>query len=160
MDNNKLPWEKINPIIENALTEDVGRGDITSEVLIPCDLAARAFFMVKEAGIVAGGEVVEKILHKVDPTIKSEILIADGSKVKPGDITMSISGKVLSILKAERVALNFLQRLSGIATTTAQYIEKVRGTGVDIADTRKTTPGLRLLEKYAVRMGGGRNHRD
>jgi nicotinate-nucleotide pyrophosphorylase (carboxylating) len=108
---------------------------------------------------VAGGGVAERVFLKVDPSLRVEALIKDGTKVEPGDILATISGSVVSILKAERVALNFLQRLSGIASQTAQYIAKTQGLKVDITDTRKTTPGLRLLEKYAVRMGGGQNHR-
>jgi nicotinate-nucleotide pyrophosphorylase (carboxylating) len=156
---SQLPDEKVNSIIEIALAEDVGRGDITSEALIPCSLEGKAFMLVKEAGVLAGSNVAEKTLHKVDPALKVDILIQDGSKVKSGDIVMLVAGNVRSMLKAERVALNFIQRMSGIATATAEYVEKVKGLGVDIADTRKTTPGLRLLEKYAVSMGGGRNHR-
>jgi len=156
---SELTDERVDSIIEIALAEDIGRGDITSEALIPCSLEGKAFMLVKEAGVLAGSKIAEKTLHKVDPKLKVEILIQDGSKVKPGDIAMLVAGNVRSILKAERVALNFIQRLSGIATATAQYVEKVRDLGVEIADTRKTTPGLRLLEKYAVHMGGGRNHR-
>jgi nicotinate-nucleotide pyrophosphorylase (carboxylating) len=159
MKTNQLPEKEVKAIVERSLNEDVGRGDITSDILISCELEGRAYILIKEPGIIAGEDIVEKTFHTVDPSLKIEILIPDGSKVKPGDVTMQISGKMRSILKGERVALNFLQRLSGIASTTAQYVEKVHGTGVDIADTRKTTPGLRILEKYAVRMGGGRNHR-
>lgn len=159
MNIRDLPEKKIDAIIDTALAEDLGRGDITSEVLIPCGLEGKAFMLVKEAGVLAGSNIAEKTLHKVDPGLKVEILIQDGSKVKSGDIVMLVAGNVRSMLKAERVALNFIQRLSGIATATSEYVEKVKDLGVDIADTRKTTPGLRLLEKYAVNMGGGRNHR-
>ncbi len=115
--------------------------------------------LIKGDGVIAGTELAEGVFHLVDPSLKIEILIKDGTPVKIGDIAMTISGNVRSILQAERVALNFLQRLSGIASTTASYVARVHDLGVDIADTRKTTPGLRLLEKYAVRMGGGKNHR-
>ena len=115
--------------------------------------------MVKAKGILAGGEVAKRVFLRVDPSLRVELLITDGARVKPGDIVATVSGSVVSILKAERVALNFLQRLSGIASQTAQYIAKARGFKVNITDTRKTTPGLRLLEKYAVRLGGGQNHR-
>ena len=155
----QLPAAVVNSIIENALYEDAGRGDITSEALIPCEMRGKAYILIKEPGVLAGIEVAEKTLHKVDPDLTVEILIPDGSRVNTGDVAMHISGSVRSLLKAERVTLNFLQRLSGIASTTAEYVEKVRGLGVDIADTRKTTPGLRILEKYAVSLGGGRNHR-
>ena len=107
----------------------------------------------------AGGEIAKRVFLRVDPSLRVEVLIKDGAKVKPGDIVAAISGKVVSILKAERTALNFLQRLSGIASQTAQYIAKARGLNVSITDTRKTTPCLRLLEKYAVGIGGGQNHR-
>ncbi len=115
--------------------------------------------MVKANGVIVGGEVAKKVFLRVDPSLRVEILIKDGAKVQPGDIVATISGRVMSILKAERIALNFLQRLSGIASQTAQYVAKTRGFPVSITDTRKTTPGLRLLEKYAVRMGGGQSHR-
>ena len=151
--------DHVEKLIECALAEDTGRGDITSETLIPCDLQGKAYLLVKASGVIAGTEVVEKVLHRVDTSLRVEIRIKDGTPVKNGDIVLLISGNIRSILKAERVALNFIQRLSGIASTTAQYVEKVRDLKVDIADTRKTTPGLRVLEKYAVRMGGGRNHR-
>jgi len=108
---------------------------------------------------VAGGEVAKRVFLSADPSLKVEVLIKDGTKVKPGDIVATVSGRVTSILKAERVALNFLNRLSGIASQTAQYVAKTHGFVVSITDTRKTTPGLRLLEKYAVRVGGGQNHR-
>jgi nicotinate-nucleotide pyrophosphorylase (carboxylating) len=159
MDTKILSEDLVDRIIEFALEEDAGRGDITSEALIPCDLQGKAFMLIKEKGVVAGLGVVEKTFHKVDPSIKSQILIRDGDRVNPGDVIMRVSGNLRSLLKAERVALNFIQRLSGIATNTAAYIARVQDLGVDIADTRKTTPGLRVLEKYAVRMGGGRNHR-
>ena len=155
----QLPEEQIDNIIDLALAEDISHGDITSEVLIPPDLNGKASILVKEKGIVAGGEVAGKVFLRVDPSLKAEVLIKDGAEVKPGDIVATVSGRVISILKAERVALNFLQRLSGIASLTAQYVVKTRGTTAIITDTRKTTPGLRLLEKYAVRMGGGKNHR-
>ncbi len=106
-----------------------------------------------------GGEIAKRVFLKVDPSLKAEVLIKDGTNVKPGDVVATVSGSVASILKAERVALNFLSRLSGIASQTAQYVAKTHGFVVNITDTRKTTPGLRLLEKYAVRMGGGQNHR-
>ncbi len=146
-------------IIDIALAEDISHGDITSEALIPPELQGKASMLVKARGILAGGEVAKRVFLKVDPSLKVELLIKDGAKVKPGDIVATASGRVTSILKAERVALNFLTRLSGIASQTAQYIAQTHGFVVSITDTRKTTPGLRLLEKYAVRIGGGRNHR-
>ncbi len=154
-----LPEEDVDNIIESALAEDISHGDVTSETLIPPELQGKASILVKAKGIVAGSEVANRVFLRVDPSLEVELLIKDGTKVQPGDILAAISGKVTSILKAERVALNFLQRLSGIASQTAQYVAKTRGFAVNITDTRKTTPGIRLLEKYAVRMGGGQNHR-
>ncbi len=158
---NKLqPFEEqVDHIIDLALVEDISHGDVTSEALIPPELQGKASILVKAEGILAGGEVAKKVFLKVDPSLKVEVLIKDGTKIKSGDIAATIVGTVVSILKAERVALNFLNRLSGIASQTAQYIAKTHGVGVKITDTRKTTPGLRLLEKYAVRIGGGQNHR-
>jgi len=154
-----LPEEQVDNTINLALAEDISHGDVTSEILIPPELQGKASILVKAEGILTGGEVAKKVFSKVDPSLKIEVLIADGAKVQPGDIVATVSGSVVSILKAERVALNFLQRLSGIASQTAQYVAKTRGSIVSITDTRKTTPGLRLLEKYAVRIGGGQNHR-
>ncbi len=151
--------EQVDHIIDLALAEDISHGDVTSEALIPPELEGKASILVKAEGIVAGGEVAKRVFLRVDPSLKVEVLIKDGTDVKPGDIVATISGKVISILKAERVALNFLQRLSGIASQTAQYVAETHGFVVSITDTRKTTPGLRLLEKYAVRMGGGQSHR-
>jgi len=151
--------KQVDNIIDLALAEDLGHGDITTEVLIPPHLQGKASILIKEDGIVAGGEVAKKVFLRVDPSLKVEVLIEDGTKVQSGDIVATISGRVASILKAERVALNFLQRLSGIASQTAKYVAQTRGLATDITDTRKTTPGIRLLEKYAVRMGGGKNHR-
>ena len=151
--------EQIDNIIDSALAEDISHGDVTSEALIPPQLQGKASVLVKANGILAGGEVAKRVFLKVDPSLKVEILIQDGRKVKPGDIVATIVGTVVSILKAERTALNFLQRLSGIASQTAQYVAETHGCAASITDTRKTTPGLRLLEKYAVRIGGGQNHR-
>ncbi len=154
-----LSEEQIDGIVNIALAEDAGQGDVTSEALIPPELQGKASILVKANGIIAGGEVAMRVFLRVDPSLKVEVLIKDGTKVQHGDIVATVSGRVISILKAERVALNFLQRLSGIASQTAQYVAETRGFKVKITDTRKTTPGLRLLEKYAVRMGGGQNHR-
>ena len=154
-----LPEEQVDNIIDLALAEDISHGDVTTEVLIPPGLQGKASLLVKAKGILAGGEVAKRVFLKVNPSLTVEVLIQDGVQVKPGDIVSTISGSVVSILKAERVALNFLQRLSGIASQTAQYVAKTHGLAVNITDTRKTTPGLRLLEKYAVRLGGGQNHR-
>ncbi|MFH1015737.1 MAG: carboxylating nicotinate-nucleotide diphosphorylase [Chloroflexota bacterium] len=153
------PEEQIDKIIELALAEDLGQGDVTSEILIPPDLVGKAYILVKEEGVIAGLKVAEKVFRHVDPTLKVEILIKDGAKVKAGDITANVSGAVISILEAERTAINFVQKLSGVATATSKYVAQVQGLKTNIIDTRKTTPGMRLLEKYAVRMGGGKNHR-
>jgi nicotinate-nucleotide pyrophosphorylase (carboxylating) len=149
----------LNQIVSLALAEDSGRGDITSEILIPCDLQGKAYMLVKEEGVIAGTQVTAQVFQQVDPSLAVRILKPDGTQVKDGDVPMLITGNVRSILKAERVALNFFQHLCGIASATARYVARVNDLGVDIADTRKTTPGMRLLEKQAVRMGGGRNHR-
>jgi len=155
----QLPEEEVDNIIDLALAEDISHGDVTTEALIPPELQGKASILAKAKGIVAGGEIVKRVFLKVDPSLKVEVLIKDGARVKPRDAIATISGRVASILKAERVALNFLQRLSGIATHTAQYVAETHGVDVIITDTRKTTPGLRLLEKYAVRIGGGQSHR-
>ncbi len=156
---SNLSAEQIDSIIDLALAEDISHGDITSEGLIPPELEGKASILAKEEGIIAGGEVARRVFLRVDPSLKVELLIKDGARVQPGDIVATVSGRVISILKAERTALNFLQRLSGIASQTARYIAETQGLGVKITDTRKTTPGLRLLEKYAVRTGGGQSHR-
>jgi len=155
----QLSEQQIDSIINLALAEDISHGDVTSEILIPADLQGKASLLIKAKGVLAGIEIAKRVFFKVDPALQFEVLIEDGTKIKPGDIVAAVSGSVASILKAERVALNFLQRLSGTASQTAQYGAETRGLAVSITDTRKTTPGLRLLEKYAVRMGGGKNHR-
>jgi nicotinate-nucleotide pyrophosphorylase (carboxylating) len=150
---------EIERIASAALAEDLGQGDVTTDALIPSDQQGIGSIMVKEEGILAGVEVAKEVFQWVDPGLKVSILIKDGTRVKSGDIAARVEGKAASILEAERVALNFLQRLSGIATKTNRYVEAVRGFEVEVMDTRKTTPGLRSLEKYAVRVGGGKNHR-
>ncbi|HUT67450.1 MAG TPA: carboxylating nicotinate-nucleotide diphosphorylase [Dehalococcoidales bacterium] len=159
MSASQLTEKQIDTIVDLALAEDTSHGDITSEALIPPDLSGKASLLVKDKGILAGIEVAGRVFQRVDPSLEIDILIKDGAAIKPGDIAGTIVGSVISILKAERVALNFLQRLSGIASLTAQYVAETSGLAARIVDTRKTTPGMRLLEKYAVRMGGGHNHR-
>ena len=159
MNELQLPQEQIDNIIDLALAEDISHGDITSEILIPPKLQGKASIVAKAKGVLAGGEIARRVFLRVDSSLKVKVHIKDGGKVQPRDIIAIISGNVSSILKAERVALNFLQRLSGIASQTARYIAKTHGFSVNITDTRKTTPGLRLLEKYAVRIGGGQSHR-
>jgi nicotinate-nucleotide pyrophosphorylase (carboxylating) len=150
---------EIEEIIDHALAEDLGKGDVTTEALIPGDQQGTGFIMAKEEGILAGVEAAKQVFFRVDPELKVRILLEDGARVKPGSKLAKVSGSITSILKAERVALNFLQRLSGIASETNRYVVRVEGLPVRIMDTRKTTPGLRSLEKYAVRVGGGKNHR-
>jgi nicotinate-nucleotide pyrophosphorylase (carboxylating) len=150
---------QIEEIIDRALAEDLGRGDVTTEALISSNQQGTGFIVAKEKGILAGTEAAKQVFHRVGPELKVEILVEDGARVKPGTKVAKVSGSIASILKAERVALNFLQRLSGVASETNRYVEKVEGLPVRIMDTRKTTPGLRSLEKYAVRAGGGENHR-
>lgn len=154
-----LDIHQIGQLIELALQEDLSHGDITTDSLIPDSERGTAYILAKTEGIIAGIEIAREVFLRVDPELHIELLIKDGGKVKPGDIVARLQGRVSSMLKAERLALNFLQHLSGIATETARYIQAVSGLPVSITDTRKTTPGLRLLEKYAVRLGGGRNHR-
>jgi len=154
-----LSEEQLNKIADLALAEDAGYGDITSAALIPPGLSGRASVLIKEKGILAGGEVASRVFLRTDPSLTVQLLVEDGKEVESGEKVAAVSGRVISILRAERTALNFLQRLSGIASMTAQYVARVSGCRAVITDTRKTTPGLRMLEKYAVRMGGGRNHR-
>jgi nicotinate-nucleotide pyrophosphorylase (carboxylating) len=150
---------QIEEIIDRALAEDLGKGDVTTETLISGDQQGRAFIVAKKEGTLAGTGAAKQVFHRVDPDLKVEILLEDGVRVKPGSKIGEVSGSIASILKAERVVLNFLQRLSGIASETNQYVEAVKGLPVRIMDTRKTTPGMRLLEKHAVKAGGGENHR-
>jgi nicotinate-nucleotide pyrophosphorylase (carboxylating) len=150
---------QIEEVIDRALAEDLGKGDVTTEALIPGDRRGTGFIVAKKEGILAGAGVAKQVFHRVDPELKVEILLEDGARVKPGSKVAKVSGSIASILKAERVALNFLQHLSGIASETNRYVEAVKELPVRIMDTRKTTPGLRSLEKYAVKAGGGENHR-
>lgn len=154
-----LELQQIKPLIELAITEDVADGDKTSLAIIPADCAAEAIMTAKADGIIAGLPVAEMVFHRVDPSIRFKTEHEDGDAVDKSDIVAWIEGTGPSLLTAERLALNFLQRLSGIATLTHRYVEKVSGTGTRILDTRKTMPGHRLLDKYAVKVGGGVNHR-
>ena len=149
----------IDKIIEQALLEDIGTGDITSESIVPYDLKAKGIIKTSEEGVVAGLDIAYLIFKKLDSEIIFQEKIKDGTKVTRGKVLAEISGSARTILKGERVALNFLQRMSGIATITSKFCQQVKDFPVRIFDTRKTTPGLRILEKYAVRMGGGHNHR-
>ena len=149
----------IQNLIDAALAEDVLTGDPTTDVLIPPNLTASASLVTRDAGVLAGIDVATAVFERFDPSLHTEALAPDGSSLSPGDILARVSGSVASILKAERTAVNFLQHLSGIATETRRYVNAVAGLDARIVDTRKTTPGLRKLEKYAVTMGGGQNHR-
>jgi len=149
----------IEKIIDIAIKEDLGEGDHTSLAVIPSELTGKAQLIVKQDGIIAGIEVAKFIFHKIDPKIKFISFLNDGHSVKKNDIIFRVEGQVISILKAERIVLNIMQRMSGIATQTHHYVEKVSGLKTSILDTRKTAPGMRLLDKYAVKAGGGKNHR-
>lgn len=150
---------QIERAIESALSEDISWGDITTDAIVPEDLEGKGLILVKREGIIAGIEIAAAVFKKIDSQIVFKTLFPDGSRVKPGTVIAEVKGKVRSILKGERTALNFLCRLSGIATETAKYVEAVSGLPCLILDTRKTAPGLRFLDKYAVRVGGGKNHR-
>jgi nicotinate-nucleotide pyrophosphorylase (carboxylating) len=146
-------------IIQRALDEDIGPGDVTSQWTLPADAVLRGEFLVKSAGVIAGQEVVAAVFELVDRRIRFEPLIADGEPAAAGALAGRVSGPGVALLAAERTALNFMQRMSGIATLTRRFVEAVRGTRAVILDTRKTAPGLRRLDKWAVRLGGGQNHR-
>ncbi len=158
-DRVQLSEDQFSTVIDFALTEDIGPGDVTSEALISPELYGPAYMQSKANGILAGIDIVRGVFLRADSSIRFEALLEDGAKLQPGDRIATIYGRISSILKAERVALNFVQRLSGTATLTSQFVAKVKDCNTVILDTRKTTPGLRLLEKYAVRVGGGQNHR-
>ncbi len=149
----------VDEIIIQALKEDLGDGDHTSQATIPCTAIGKAELLIKENGVIAGIDVAKKVFFQLDPSLKFIGLIDDGQKVRKGDIAFTIEGKSISILSGERLALNFLQRMSGIATTTNKMVAQLEGLSTKLLDTRKTTPNLRILEKYAVAVGGGVNHR-
>ncbi|HIE15620.1 MAG TPA: carboxylating nicotinate-nucleotide diphosphorylase [Bacteroidales bacterium] len=151
--------EQLSAFIVNALHEDIGSGDFSSLACIPPEAEGNANLLIKESGVIAGIRIAKAIFSYVDNSVNFLQYINDGSLVQKGDIAFMVTGKSQSILKAERLLLNVMQRMSGIATETARYVEKIKGTGAKILDTRKTTPGIRFLEKEAVRLGGGTNHR-
>jgi nicotinate-nucleotide pyrophosphorylase (carboxylating) len=155
----ELDLEKIRDIVQLAIKEDIGDGDITSKIFIPDGSETKGMLIAKEAGIVAGLPVAGYVLSQIDENLILTSNIEDGSRVRKGTIIGSVKGLTLSLLSAERLVLNFLQRLSGIATATNMFAEKIKGYRTQIMDTRKTAPGWRYLEKYAVRVGGGINHR-
>ena len=146
-------------LIDLAFAEDIGDGDHTTLCCIPDDAMGKSHLLIKENGILAGVEVAKKVFDRFDSTMSVEVLINDGEPVKAGDIAMVVSGKVRSLLQTERLMLNIMQRMSGIATMTNKYVKRIEGTKTHILDTRKTTPGMRILEKQAVLIGGGMNHR-
>lgn len=155
----KTKDELIDDLLNLAFAEDVGDGDHTTLSTISADAIGKQKLLIKEEGIIAGVDIAKKVLNKVDPELKIEVFIEDGSRVKPGDIAFIVEGRVQSLLVAERTMLNIMQRMSGIATTTRRYQDELEGLHTKVLDTRKTTPGMRMLEKEAVAIGGGINHR-
>ena len=151
--------ELIDRLIDLAFAEDIGDGDHTTLSCIPEDAMGKSKLLIKEPGVLAGVEIAKEIFHRFDPTMQVEVMMEDGSEVKPGDVAMVVTGKVRSLLQTERLMLNVMQRMSGIATMTRRYVKQLEGTHTRVLDTRKTTPGMRMLEKEAVKIGGGVNHR-
>ena len=151
--------ELIDKLIDLAFAEDIGDGDHTTLSCIPETAIGKSKLLIKEQGVLAGIEVAKEIFNRFDPTMKVEVFIEDGAEVKPGDVAMIVEGKVQSLLQTERLMLNVMQRMSGIATMTRKYAKQLEGTNTRVLDTRKTTPGMRILEKMAVKIGGGVNHR-
>lgn len=149
----------IDRLIDLAFAEDIGDGDHTTLSCIPADAMGKSKLLIKGDGILAGVEIAKEIFHRFDPELKVTVLIGDGSEVKPGDIAMLVEGRIQSLLQTERLMLNVMQRMSGIATMTHRYVDRLKGTKTRVLDTRKTTPGMRMLEKEAVKIGGGVNHR-
>ena len=149
----------VTALIDRALAEDRTSHDVTTDTLIPPGMPGAATLIAKSPGVLAGAEVARAVFQRAEPTLRAELLMEDGAALRPGDAVARVEGPVGGILRAERCALNFLQHMSGIATETARYASEVAGTGAAIVDTRKTVPGLRALQKYAVLVGGGRNHR-
>ncbi len=155
-----LSVEELNDkLIDLAFAEDIGDGDHTTLCCIPEDAMGESKLLIKQEGVLAGAEIAKEVFHRFDPEMKVEVYINDGEHVKPGDIAMSVKGKVQSLLQTERLMLNIMQRMSGIATMTNKYVKRLEGTHTRVLDTRKTTPGMRMLEKAAVKIGGGTNHR-
>lgn len=155
----KTKDELIDALLDLAFAEDVGDGDHTTLSTIPSDAMGRSKLLIKEKGILAGVEIAEKVLHKVDQSINMNVMIKDGAAVNPGDVAFTAEGPVRSLLVAERTMLNIMQRMSGVATMTHKYQQQLDGLHTKVLDTRKTTPGMRMLEKEAVKIGGGVNHR-
>ena len=155
----KTKEELIDSLIDLAFAEDIGDGDHTTLSTIPADAMGRQHLLVKEEGILAGVDVARRVFERFDPSLRMTVMIGDGKHVKPGDIAFVVEGPVRSLLQTERTMLNIMQRMSGIATMTARYQERLSGLKAKVLDTRKTTPGMRILEKEGVRLGGGANHR-
>lgn len=155
----KTKDELIDELLELAFAEDIGDGDHTTLCCIPETEMGKQHLLVKENGVLAGVEIAKKVFHKFDPDLKMTVFLNDGAVVKPGDVAFVVEGKVRSLLQTERLMLNIMQRMSGIATMTAKYMAELKGLRTKVLDTRKTTPGMRMLEKEAVRIGGGINHR-
>jgi nicotinate-nucleotide pyrophosphorylase (carboxylating) len=153
------PLHQVRAIIQRALDEDAGGGDVTTDNTVPADQRSRAVLLAKQEGVLCGIRVFAETLTMVDPAVRVDVELADGSTIERGKVLARIEGPTRALLTAERTALNFVQRLSGVATLTAAFAARLRGLPTRLIDTRKTTPGLRLLEKYAVRVGGGHNHR-
>ena len=151
--------ELVDRLIDLSFAEDIGDGDHTTLCCIPEDAMGKSKLLIKEDGILAGVEIAKEVFNRFDPTMQVEVLIGDGTMVKKGDVAMIVTGKVRSLLQTERLMLNIMQRMSGIATMTSKYVERLKGTHTRVLDTRKTTPGMRMLEKQAVKIGGGCNHR-
>ena len=149
--------ELIDRLIDLAFAEDIGDGDHTTLSCIPATAMGKSKLLIKEPGILAGIEIAKEVFRRFDPTMKVEVFINDGTAVKPGDVAMIVEGKIQSLLQTERLMLNIMQRMSGIATMTHKYAEQLKGTNTRVLDTRKTTPGMRILEKMAVKIGGGVN---
>lgn len=155
----KTKDELIDELLDLAFAEDIGDGDHTTLCCIPADEMGKQHLLIKEEGILAGVEIAKKVFHKFDPELKMTVFINDGAYVKPGDVAFVVEGRVRSLLQTERLMLNIMQRMSGIATMTAKYMDRLKGLKTKVLDTRKTTPGMRMLEKEAVKIGGGMNHR-
>ena len=157
--NMKTPQELIDELITLAFNEDIGDGDHTTLCCIPATEMGKQKLLIKEAGVLAGVEMARRVINYFDPELKVTSYIEDGAEVQPGDVAFVVEGRVQSLLQVERTMLNIMQRMSGIATTTRKYVRLLEGTGTRVLDTRKTTPGLRMIEKEAVKIGGGVNHR-
>lgn len=154
-----IPPAELQRIVDSALAEDLGWGDVTTDNLVPGAATARAAVVYRTPGVVCGIPVLTRVFESIDPRVSVDVLVAEGQRVEKGAVVAMVRGPARAILKGERVALNFMQRMAGVATATAQYVEAVGELPTHVIDTRKTTPGLRVLERYAVRIGGGRNHR-